>query len=62
MCGRESQNRFCDAFCFAFFRTFAADSLLRRSIAEAGMEDRVVLPGRKDNPYPYINRFGICGW
>lgn len=43
------------------FCTFAADSLLRRSIAEAGMEDRVVLPGRKGNPYPYINRFGICG-
>lgn len=43
------------------FCTFAADSLLRRSIAEAGMEDRVALPGRKGNPYPYINQFGICG-
>lgn len=41
---------------------YGDDSPLRRSIAEAGMEGRVVLLGRKDNPYPYINRHGTRGW
>lgn len=38
---------------------YGDDSLLRRSIAEAGMEGRVVLLGRKDNPYPYIKACDI---
>lgn len=34
---------------------FGADeALIRRSIAEAGMEDRVIILGKKSNPYPYI--------
>lgn len=28
--------------------------LIRQKIAEAGMEDRVILLGKKENPYPYI--------
>lgn len=30
------------------------EALIRRSIAEAGMEDRVIILGKKSNPYPYI--------
>lgn len=30
------------------------ESLIRQKIAEAGMEDRVILLGKKENPYPYI--------
>ena len=30
------------------------EALIRRKIAEAGMEDRVILLGKKENPYPYI--------
>ncbi len=30
------------------------EALIRRNIAEAGMEDHVVILGKKANPYPYI--------
>ncbi len=30
------------------------EALIRRKIAEAGMEDRVILLGKKTNPYPYF--------
>lgn len=30
------------------------EALIRRSIAEAGMEDHVILLGKKENPYPYL--------
>ncbi|MEE0981255.1 MAG: glycosyltransferase, partial [Acutalibacteraceae bacterium] len=30
------------------------EELIRKKIAEAGMEDRVVLLGKKTNPYPYF--------
>lgn len=30
------------------------EQLIRKKIAEAGMEDRVILLGKKKNPYPYI--------
>ena len=30
------------------------EALIRQRIREAGMEDRVVILGKKDNPYPYI--------
>lgn len=30
------------------------DALIRQRIAEAGMEDRVIILGKKENPYPYI--------
>lgn len=30
------------------------EPLIRRRIAEAGMEDAVILLGKRDNPYPYI--------
>ena len=30
------------------------EALIRQKIAQAGMEDRVILLGKKDNPYPYI--------
>jgi len=34
---------------------FGADEqLIRRKIAECGMEERVILLGKKENPYPYI--------
>ncbi len=31
------------------------ESLIRQKIAEAGMEDHVIMLGKKENPYPYIN-------
>ena len=31
------------------------EKLIRQKIAEAGMEGRVILLGKRDNPYPYIN-------
>ena len=31
------------------------ETLIRRKIAEAGMEKHVILLGKKENPYPYIN-------
>ena len=30
------------------------EPLIRQKIAEAGMENRVIILGKKDNPYPYI--------
>ena len=30
------------------------ESLIRQKIKEAGMEERVIMLGKKDNPYPYI--------
>lgn len=30
------------------------EALIRRNIAEAGVEDRVIILGKKANPYPYI--------
>ena len=30
------------------------EALIKQKIQEAGMEDRVILLGKKDNPYPYI--------
>lgn len=30
------------------------EELIRQKIREAGMEDRVILLGKRDNPYPYI--------
>ncbi len=30
------------------------EGLIRQRIAEAGMEDRVLILGKKDNPYPYM--------
>lgn len=30
------------------------EALIRRSIVEAGMEERVIILGKKSNPYPYI--------
>ena len=30
------------------------EPLIRQKIAEAGMEDRVIILGKKDNPYPYM--------
>ena len=39
---------------------FGADEdLIRSKIAEAGMEDHVILLGRKENPYPYIKACDI---
>lgn len=35
------------------------ETLIRRRIAEAGMEGRVILLGKKENPYPYINACDI---
>lgn len=32
----------------------ADEPLIRRRIAEVGMEDRVIILGKKENPYPYI--------
>ena len=30
------------------------EMLIRQKIAEAGMQDRVIILGKKDNPYPYM--------
>ena len=30
------------------------EALIRQKIAEAGMQDRVIILGKKDNPYPYM--------
>lgn len=35
------------------------EALIRRRIAEAGMERHVILLGKKDNPYPYIKACDI---
>ncbi len=36
-----------------------SESLIRKKIAEAGMEEHVTLLGKKDNPYPYIKACDI---
>lgn len=33
---------------------------IRQKIAEAGMEERVIILGKKDNPYPYPARLQTC--
>ena len=35
------------------------EALIRRKIAEAGMERHVILLGKRDNPYPYIKACDI---
>lgn len=35
------------------------EGLIRRKIQEAGMEDHVILLGKRDNPYPYIKACDI---
>ena len=35
------------------------ESLIREKIAEAGMQDHVILLGKKENPYPYIKACDI---
>ena len=35
------------------------EELIRRKISEAGMEDHVILLGKKENPYPYIKACDI---
>jgi glycosyltransferase involved in cell wall biosynthesis len=35
------------------------ESLIRRKIQEAGMEDHVILLGKKENPYPYMKACDI---
>ena len=35
------------------------EALIRDKIAEAGMEEHVILLGKKDNPYPYIKACDI---
>ena len=35
------------------------ESLIRQKISEAGMENHVILLGKKDNPYPYIKACDI---
>jgi glycosyltransferase involved in cell wall biosynthesis len=38
---------------------FGDEAPIRRAIAEAGMEDHVILLGKKENPYPYIKACDI---
>lgn len=38
---------------------FGDESPIRRAIAETGMEEHVVLLGKKENPYPYIKACDI---
>ena len=33
---------------------YGDDNLIRRKIAEAGMEEQVIILGKRDNPYPYF--------
>ncbi len=35
------------------------EALIKRKIKEAGMEDHVILLGKKENPYPYIKACDI---
>lgn len=37
----------------------ADEPLIRAKIAEAGMQDHVIILGKKDNPYPYIKACDI---
>ena len=36
-----------------------AEDLIRKKVAESGMENRVIILGKKDNPYPYIKACDI---
>lgn len=38
---------------------FGDDTLINRAIKEAGMEDHVILIGKKENPYPYLKACDI---
>ena len=38
---------------------FGDDSLIREKIKEAGMEEHVILLGKKENPYPYIKTCNV---
>lgn len=38
---------------------YGDDSMIRAKISEAGMENHVILLGKKDNPYPYIKACDI---
>lgn len=38
---------------------FGDDSLIREKIKEAGMEENVILLGKKENPYPYIKTCNV---
>lgn len=38
---------------------FGDDSLIRQKIKEAGMEEHVILLGKKENPYPYIKTCNV---
>lgn len=38
---------------------FGDDTLVRKKIAEAGMEDTVIILGKRSNPYPYIKACDI---
>ena len=35
------------------------EPLIRQKIAKAGMQDRVIILGKKDNPYPYMRACGL---
>lgn len=35
------------------------EALIRQKIAEAGMQERVIVLGKKDNPYPYMRACGL---
>ena len=52
MCARLLQ---CGLDVYWYIIGFGGDeALIRQRIKEAGMEDRVIMLGKKDNPYPYI--------
>ena len=42
-----------------FLIGYGDDSLIRQRILEAGMEDHVIILGKRTNPYPYINACDI---
>ena len=42
-----------------FIIGYGDDSLIRRRIAEAGMENNVIILGKRTNPYPYIKACDI---
>lgn len=46
-------------FCWYIIGFGADEGLIRQRIVEAGMQDRVILLGKKSNPYPYIKACDI---
>lgn len=46
-------------FCWYIIGFGGEEDLIRRRIAEAGMQDHVILLGKKSNPYPYIKACDI---